>query len=125
LGTVTRVGHARMIRERFGRWWVALAVFDLFLLNFLTLLTEFIGAYFGMAYFGVPKLISVSVAGVVMFTVAATGRFRWWERFIFALILAASSSSLPPCLPTCDGGRSGSISWYPPSPVGCRARRYC
>jgi NRAMP (natural resistance-associated macrophage protein)-like metal ion transporter len=89
LGTVTGVGHARLIRERFGRAWAAFAVVDLFLLNFLTLLTEFIGVYFGMAYFGVPKLLSISAAGVMMFTVAATGRFRWWERFMFALILGS------------------------------------
>jgi NRAMP (natural resistance-associated macrophage protein)-like metal ion transporter len=87
LGTVTGVGHARLIRERFGKAWAAFAVFDLFLLNFLTLLTEFIGVYFGLGYFGVPKLLSVSLAGVMLFVVAATGRFRWWERFMFAMIL--------------------------------------
>ncbi len=89
LGTVTGVGHARLIRERFGRAWAAFAVFDLFLLNFLTLLTEFIGIYFGLGYFGVPKLLSVSVAGVMLFAIAATGRFRWWERFMFAMILGS------------------------------------
>jgi NRAMP (natural resistance-associated macrophage protein)-like metal ion transporter len=89
LGTVTGVGHARLIRERFGRAWAAFAVMDLFALNFLTLLTEFIGVYFGMSYFGVPKLLSISVAGVMLFTIAATGRFRWWERFMFAIILGS------------------------------------
>ena len=87
LGTVTGVGHARLIRERFGKAWAGFAVFDLFLLNFLTLLTEFIGIYFGLGYFGVPKLLAVSVAGVMLFAIAATGRFRWWERFMFAVIL--------------------------------------
>jgi len=43
LGTVTGVGHARLINERFGRGWGAFSVGDLFLLNFLTLITEFIG----------------------------------------------------------------------------------
>jgi len=89
LGTVTGVGHARLIRERFGKAWAAFAVFDLFMLNFLTLITEFIGVYFGMAYFGVPKLLSVSAAGVVLFAIAATGRFRWWERFMLAVILGS------------------------------------
>jgi NRAMP (natural resistance-associated macrophage protein)-like metal ion transporter len=89
LGTVTGVGHARLIRERFGRNWQAFAVFDLFLLNFLTLLTEFIGIYFGFGYFGVPKLLSVSVTGVMLFAIAATGRFRMWERFMIAIILAS------------------------------------
>src|ERR1700736_775038 len=47
LGAVTGVGHARLIRERFGRFWNLFSVGDLFILNFLTLLTEFIGVGFG------------------------------------------------------------------------------
>jgi len=44
LGTVTGVGHARLIFERFGRFWGAFSVIDLFLLNALTLVTEFIAS---------------------------------------------------------------------------------
>jgi hypothetical protein len=44
LGAVTGVGHARLIFERFGRFWGLFSVADLFLLNFLTIVTEFIGA---------------------------------------------------------------------------------
>ncbi len=43
LGAVTGVGHARLIMERFGRFWAWFNVGDLFLLNFLTIVTEFIG----------------------------------------------------------------------------------
>jgi hypothetical protein len=43
LGAVTGVGHARLILERFGRFWGAFSVIDLFLLNALTIVTEFIG----------------------------------------------------------------------------------
>ncbi len=43
LGAVTGVGHARLIIERFGKFWGAFSVGDLFLLNFLTIVTEFIG----------------------------------------------------------------------------------
>src|SRR5580704_11826147 len=43
LGAVTGVGHARLINERFGRFWGWLSVGDLFILNFLTIVTEFIG----------------------------------------------------------------------------------
>jgi hypothetical protein len=41
LGAVTGVGHARLILERFGRFWGAFSVIDLFLLNALTIVTEF------------------------------------------------------------------------------------
>ena len=43
LGAVTGVGHARLIFERFGKFWGAFSVIDLFLLNALTIVTEFIG----------------------------------------------------------------------------------
>ena len=43
LGAVTGVGHARLIFERFGKFWGAFSVIDLFLLNGLTIITEFIG----------------------------------------------------------------------------------
>ncbi len=33
LGAVTGVGHARLILERFGRFWGAFSVIDLFLLE--------------------------------------------------------------------------------------------
>jgi Natural resistance-associated macrophage protein-like len=40
LGAVTGVGHARLIIERFGKFWGAFSVGDLFILNFLTIVTE-------------------------------------------------------------------------------------
>ncbi len=43
LGAVTGVGHARLILERFGKFWGAFSVVDLFILNALTIVTEFIG----------------------------------------------------------------------------------
>ncbi len=43
LGVVSGVGHARLILERFGRFWGAFSVIDLFILNALTIITEFIG----------------------------------------------------------------------------------
>src|SRR6201999_817554 len=43
LGAVTGVGHARLIKERFGGLLAWFSVGDLFILNFLTITTEFIG----------------------------------------------------------------------------------
>ncbi|GAA2276244.1 hypothetical protein GCM10010430_72730 [Kitasatospora cystarginea] len=37
LGAVTGVGHARLILERFGKFWGAFSVIDLFLLNAVAL----------------------------------------------------------------------------------------
>jgi Mn2+/Fe2+ NRAMP family transporter len=79
LGAVSRVGHARLIFARFGKFWGAFSVIDLFLLNFLTIVTEFIG--FGMAlnYFGVSPLISIPIGVVGLIAVTVTGSFRRWE----------------------------------------------
>ncbi len=59
LGAVSGVGHARLILERFGRFWGAFSVIDLFLLNALTIITEFIGITLAAGYLGVPKIVAV------------------------------------------------------------------
>jgi Mn2+/Fe2+ NRAMP family transporter len=89
LGAVTGVGHARLIRERFGLFWNIFSVGDLFVLNFLTLLTEFIGVNFALAYFGVSKFYSIPIAAVTLFTFAATGNFRRWERFMLSFVVGS------------------------------------
>jgi Mn2+/Fe2+ NRAMP family transporter len=86
LGAVTGVGHARLINERFGRGWGWFSVGDLFLLNFLTLVTEFIGISLVADYFGIPKYIVVPTAAVALVAIMASGSFRRWERAMFVFI---------------------------------------
>jgi Mn2+/Fe2+ NRAMP family transporter len=88
LGAVTGVGHARLINERFGKFWGAFSVGDLFVLNFLTITTEFIGVNLALAYFGVSAYVSVPIAAVALVAMTATGSFRRWERFMFVFIFA-------------------------------------
>jgi Mn2+/Fe2+ NRAMP family transporter len=94
LGAVTGVGHARLINERFGRFWGWFSVGDLFLLNFLTIVTEFIGVTLALAYFGVSKYIAVPIAAAVLVAITASGSFRRWERAMF-LFIAASLVLIP------------------------------
>ncbi|OBJ36572.1 manganese transporter [Mycolicibacterium mucogenicum] len=86
LGAVTGVGHARLINERFGRGWGWFSVGDLFLLNFLTLVTEFIGIALAADYFNVSKYIVVPTAAVALIAIMASGSFRRWERAMFVFI---------------------------------------
>jgi Mn2+/Fe2+ NRAMP family transporter len=86
LGAVTGVGHARLINERFGRFWGWFSVGDLFLLNFLTIVTEFIGVSLALRYFGVTPYISVPVAGLLLIGITASGSFRRWERAMLGFI---------------------------------------
>ena len=88
LGAVTGVGHARLINERFGRFWGWFSVGDLFLLNFLTIVTEFIGVSLALGYFGVNKDIAVPVAAAALVAITSTGSFRSWERFMYVFVLA-------------------------------------
>ncbi len=95
LGAVTGVGHARLINERFGRFWGWFSVGDLFLLNFLTIVTEFIGISLAMSYFGVSPYISVPVAAALLVAITASGSFRRWERAMFVFIGASLVLFLP------------------------------
>jgi NRAMP (natural resistance-associated macrophage protein)-like metal ion transporter len=88
LGAVTGVGHARLINERFGKFWGAFSVGDLFILNFLTIATEFIGVSLALGYFGVSEYVSVPIAAVALVAMTATGSFRRWERFMFVFVFA-------------------------------------
>jgi NRAMP (natural resistance-associated macrophage protein)-like metal ion transporter len=89
LGAVTGVGHARLILERFGKFWGAFSVIDLFVLNALTIVTEFIGVSLAAGYLGVPKVPAVVLAGVVIIAAASTGSLRRFERTAMVLCIGS------------------------------------
>jgi NRAMP (natural resistance-associated macrophage protein)-like metal ion transporter len=86
LGAVTGVGHARLINERFGKFWGWFSVGDLFLLNFLTIVTEFIGISLAASYAGISEYIAVPTAAVALVAIMASGSFQRWERAMFVFI---------------------------------------
>ena len=86
LGAVSRVGHARLIFERFGKFWGAFSIGDLLILNALTIVTEFIGVSLALGFLGCPKIIAIPAAAVLLFAVVAGGSFRRWEGLMFLLI---------------------------------------
>jgi len=94
LGAVTGVGHARLIMARFGKLWGTFEVIDLFLLNGLTIVTEFIGIALAAGYLGVPKIVAVIFAAGVIIATAFTGSFRAFERI--AMTFCAGSLLLIP-----------------------------
>jgi Mn2+/Fe2+ NRAMP family transporter len=94
LGAVTGVGHARLILGRFGKFWGAFSVIDLFILNALTIVTEFIGITLAAGYLGLPKALAVVGAAVVIIASAFTGSFRRFERI--AITFCAGSLLLIP-----------------------------
>ena len=89
LGAVTGVGHAKLITERFGKFWGWFSVGDLFLLNFLTIATEFIGISLAGQYFGLSPYLVVPVAALILIGITVTGNFRRWERAMFVFVAAS------------------------------------
>ncbi|WP_068182856.1 NRAMP family divalent metal transporter [Mycobacterium sp. UM_CSW] len=115
LGAVTRVGHARLIFERFGKFWGAFSVGDLLILNALTIVTEFIGVSLALGFLGCPKAIAIPAAAVLLFAVVAGGSFRRWEGLMF-LLIAVNVLIIPMVLlahPTLKGTVGGLVPQFP------------
>jgi NRAMP (natural resistance-associated macrophage protein)-like metal ion transporter len=89
LGAVSSVGHARLILERFGKFWGAFSVIDLFLLNALTIVTEFIGISLALDYLGLPKTLGVLASAALVMIAVSTGNFRRFERFAVVLVFGS------------------------------------
>ncbi len=88
LGAVTGVGHYRLIAERIGKLWARVSVSGLFLLDFLTIATEFAGGTLSLGYFNISEYISVPVAALLLIAITSSGSFRRWERFMFVFVFA-------------------------------------
>ena len=87
LGIATGKGHAAMIYERFGKWWGHFSLFDLLLVNFLTLITEFAAISLALSRMGVSPYISVPLSAVALIGMVVTGSYLRWERIVIALCL--------------------------------------
>jgi Mn2+/Fe2+ NRAMP family transporter len=87
LGIATGKGHAAMIYERFGKWWGRFSLFDLLVVNFLTLITEFAAVSLALSALGVGPWISVPVSALGLTMMVVTGSYLRWERIVIALCL--------------------------------------
>src|SRR5579863_6035898 len=75
LGIATGKGHAAMIYERFGKWWGRFSLFDLLLVNFLTLITEFAAISLALSAIGISPYISVPGAALALTLMVVTGSY--------------------------------------------------
>lgn len=85
MGAVTKRGHAEAIFDAFGPFWSWFSLIDLGIVDFLTLVTEFIGMTAALKIFGVPPVVTVlgvSVLGVsiLMSAIVMQGRYWTWEK---------------------------------------------
>ena len=105
LGAVTGVGYARLINERFGRFWGLFSAGSLFLLNFLTIVTEFIGISLAAQYFGISSYLAVPISALALIGITASGNFQRWERAMFVFLVGSLLVIPLAVLAHPDGGR--------------------
>ena len=107
LGAVTKRGHAEAIFDGFGPFWGWFSIFDLALINWLTLVTEYIGMTAAMSIFGVPPWLTFIGVTAILMAVVISGKYWTFERitlffcafnlvYIPAAIWAMKTSSAPP-----------------------------
>src|SRR5450756_760673 len=59
LGAATKRGHAQAIFDGFGPFWGWFSIFDLAVVNCLTLVTEYIGMTQALSLFNIPQWLTV------------------------------------------------------------------
>ena len=80
LGAVTKRGFAEAIFDAFGSFWGWFALGDLSILNWLTLVTEFIGMTAALLIFHIPAIITVAIVVLAMTVMVLQGRYWTWEK---------------------------------------------
>ena len=80
LGAVTKRGHAEAIFDAFGPFWGWFSIFDLALINWLTLVTEYIGMTQAMRIFAIPEWITFLGVTLLMFGIVMSGKYWTFEK---------------------------------------------
>ena len=80
LGAVTKRGHAEAIFDGFGPVWGWFSIVDLGIINWLTLITEYIGMTAAMTIFGIPPAITFAGVTVILIAVVISGRYWTFEK---------------------------------------------
>jgi NRAMP (natural resistance-associated macrophage protein)-like metal ion transporter len=106
LGAVTKRGHAEAIFDGFGPFWGWFSLIDLAIVNWLTLITEYIGMTAAMSLLGVPPWLTYVVVTVILFAVVISGQYWTFEKialffciFNFVYIPAALWAMKTPSAP--------------------------
>jgi Mn2+/Fe2+ NRAMP family transporter len=80
LGAVTKRGHAEAIFDGFGAFWGWFSLIDLMFLDWLTLVTEFVGMTSALGIFGIPGWVTVVGVIALMGMIVINGRYWTWEK---------------------------------------------
>src|SRR5512135_1546593 len=74
LGAVTKRGHAEAIFDGFGKYWGWFSIFDLVVINWLTLVTEYIGMTQAMSLFNIPSWVTFLAVTSLLLAIVISGR---------------------------------------------------
>jgi NRAMP (natural resistance-associated macrophage protein)-like metal ion transporter len=80
LGAVTKRGLAEAIFDGFGPLWGWFSIIDLAIVNWLTLVTEYIGMIAAMSIFGIPPWITFTVVTLILMAVVVSGKYWTFEK---------------------------------------------
>jgi Mn2+/Fe2+ NRAMP family transporter len=87
LGAVTKHGHAEAIFSAFGPFWGWFSLIDLGVVDFLTLITEFIGMTAALSIFGIPPVITIIIVICIMGAMILSGKYWTWEKIALGFCL--------------------------------------
>lgn len=88
MGLVTGQGLSDLIRERFGVRWTILAMIVLVIANGSNVVAEYAGIAASVEILGVPRIVSVPIAALAVWTLVVFFSYRFVERVLFVLVLA-------------------------------------
>ncbi|HUQ41724.1 MAG TPA: Nramp family divalent metal transporter [Candidatus Limnocylindrales bacterium] len=88
MGAVTGKGLSDLIRERFGVGWTAVAMLALLIANGSNIAAEYAGIAASVELLGVPRIVSVPLAAIVIWSLVVFFSYRVVERVLLVLVLA-------------------------------------
>src|SRR5437016_10912829 len=88
MGAVTGKGLSDLIRENFGVRWTMVAMLALIVANGSNVVAEFAGIAASLELLSIPRLVSVPIAALVIWSVVVLFNYKTVERTLFVLVLA-------------------------------------
>jgi Mn2+/Fe2+ NRAMP family transporter len=80
LGAVTKRGHAEAIFDGFGKFWGWFSISDLLIIDWCTLVTEYIGMTQAMKIFNIPEWITYLAVTALLLMIVISGKYWTFEK---------------------------------------------
>ena len=87
LGAATGRGLLDLIRERFGVGWAVVAVLVVLIANGGVTITEFVGIGAALELFGIPRVLSVPAAAILVWWLVVKGSYARVEKIFLLMTL--------------------------------------